>query len=173
MISPCRRHRYRCTPTAWMMMSEPSPNPVPGVGHFNRTLLGHFWRAAKSESTTHSNEGQPLWYSNHNWRRVNEERPVVDPLHDAQTGNLDRRAPKISKKSSTVSCRATVRTMRTLNATCCANPFLASKPTGTWPTRCLAGRRSTKSSTRWPGSGSKIPSSGTADAIIGRGHRGG
>jgi hypothetical protein len=30
-----------------MMMSEPSPNPVPGVGHFNRTLLGHFWRAAK------------------------------------------------------------------------------------------------------------------------------
>ena len=28
-------------------MSEPSPNPVPGVGHFNRTLLGHFWRAAK------------------------------------------------------------------------------------------------------------------------------
>jgi hypothetical protein len=30
-----------------MMMSEPNPNPVPGVGHFNRTLLGHFWRAAK------------------------------------------------------------------------------------------------------------------------------
>jgi hypothetical protein len=28
-------------------MSEPRPNPVPGVGHFNRTLLGHFWRAAK------------------------------------------------------------------------------------------------------------------------------
>src|ERR1022692_2061542 len=35
------------TPAAWMMMSAPSPNPVPGVGHFNRTLLGHFWRAAK------------------------------------------------------------------------------------------------------------------------------
>ena len=30
-----------------MMMSGPSPNPVPAVGHFNRTLLGHFWRAAK------------------------------------------------------------------------------------------------------------------------------
>jgi integrase len=33
-----------------MMMSEPSPNPVPGVGHFNRTLLGHFWRAAKGDA---------------------------------------------------------------------------------------------------------------------------
>jgi hypothetical protein len=30
-----------------MMSAPPSPNPVPEVGHFNRTLLGHFWRAAK------------------------------------------------------------------------------------------------------------------------------
>jgi hypothetical protein len=30
-----------------MMTQAPSPNPVPGVGHFGRTLPGHFWRAAK------------------------------------------------------------------------------------------------------------------------------
>lgn len=28
-------------------MLAPSRNPVPEVGHFNRTLPGHFWRAAK------------------------------------------------------------------------------------------------------------------------------
>ena len=51
-----------------------------------------------SESTTHSNEGQPLWYSNHNWRRVNEERPVVDLLDDAKARDLDRGTPKIPKR---------------------------------------------------------------------------
>jgi len=30
-----------------MMMPSPDLNPVPGLGHFNPTLLGQFWRAAK------------------------------------------------------------------------------------------------------------------------------
>ena len=43
------RPHKRTTPHACGVDDDagPTPNPVPGVGHFKATLLGNFWRAAK------------------------------------------------------------------------------------------------------------------------------
>jgi hypothetical protein len=59
-----------------MMMSEPSPNPVPGVGHFNRTLLGHFWRAAKLMQGESSLPGE--WEYLSAFRARKEQAPPED-----------------------------------------------------------------------------------------------
>ena len=72
-------------PAAWMMMSAPSPNPVPGGGHFNRTLLGHFWRAAKAFRPTR------FWWG---WRKSFTAR-CLPPLRGADSAGQFRHCPSV------------------------------------------------------------------------------
>jgi len=47
-LSPDNTARLR---RGWCWSTSASvPNPVPIAGHFNRALLGNFWRAPKGES---------------------------------------------------------------------------------------------------------------------------